>query len=1858
VSSGKDSLPGGFLYQNRARQTTSIIPVFFAGKRVLSKSNKWLQHLGQGLLGFALAIGCMGQSCVPSMTEVPDESAGAETTELINGGDAADSSSMSVGNQDFSSALEDSEAERVSLLAKMKSDSELLVAYSNEGVTIDGEISSGEWDAADIYVMDAADKNVPGVVVEGETVKPADASATLYLQHDGTYLYVGVVVTDDQVVGHADYVWNADCVELFLDADNSDTKNIGLNRLQFDVSAGGEQAATALVPSGSWDGSAARRAGGYTIEYRLSMADLGLEEGEVYGFDMAVNDVEPESGSVATRYWYFSSKEAASNESLWGDIHLGYASNAHPVVDAGADLATTTTEAITLRGSASDDGLPDPPGSMSIQWKQLSGPVGADIVNPQQAATKVSFDQAGRYEFEIVADDGELSSSDVAVVEVVEANDLQGQIIAPFSAVPVEVDGVADDSEWGDAADYVFNANDTQAPGVVVEGEAAELADSSAVIRVKYDADYVYVAVEVTDDQVVGQAANVWDADCVELFLDHDNSRMTNVGIGRHQFDISAGGQTLATDIVPSGSWTGSGRTNSNGYTVEYRLSRQALGLDLDGVYGFDLAISDVEPSEGIVETRYWYFSTIEAASDESSWGSIILQSVSNEPPSVEAPEDRTLVWPENSTRLAAIISDDGNPNPPSKLTIEWRQVSGPGTVVFSSPHESTTEATFDFPGEYILEIRAMDGEAEGNDQIAVTIQSAENQPPYVDAGDDQSVVWPTDTIQLTGEVSDDGLPLTPGEVTTTWTKESGPCEVAFTDAYAAETEVTFNCAGTYTLRLTADDGRDTSSDQVTIEVQSVSNDAPTVDAGGDQVLTWPEDSVVLSVQVEDDGYPNPPGALTLAWSKLSGPGAVSFTDAEAADTTVYFDGPGSYKLQIEADDGEFSTTDTVSVYILEEGALLAPFDTAKVSVDGTLADGEWDAAANYFMDGSDFTIPGVVVEGNTASLSDSSAEIYIKHSPSNVYVALVISDDNVVGQADYVWNADSVELFLDHDNSNTSSCGINRMQFDVAAGGETMATGAVPADCWEGAGSVTSDGYVVEYRLSKSDLGLDASGSYGFDIAISDVEPQAGTIATRYWYFATAEACDDESQWGDLTLQPAPVDYPLLAINTNKLDFGASDDSQRFEVWNAGEGIVSYSVSCEADWVEVTPLSGECDATKQAVTVTVDRSGLSDGTHEAEVLVDAGEAGSESVSVVAKVVPGTLAVNPTTGMNSSGQVGGPFTPGQMSYTLSNTGGQPIDWTVSKNRSWISLSDSSGTLDSGESVDLEVSINGEADDLSAGSYNDSLSFTSSGQGDTSRAVTLSVYDPGSGEGAPMTTASRTSGVAPLAVFFDTVGYGSGVIQPSNNDFSVQHYEWDFGDDASATWSTNGKSKNRAKGYLATHVYENPGVYNVCLSVTDAAGVVHKYEQSIRVSAFSGTTYYISSSSGSDNNDGLSPQRPFRSYGKAISVAGSYRRILFKRGDSWTIGGSQVIGSSGPGIIGAYGSGPDPVIYVTGERGAFDMRGDDWRIMDMKLVGPGSSSQVAGIEGSGLTRFLALRVDVSRFRVGIAYGWTGAQQHNENVIADCDVSRNVINNGYVGGKRIAVLGSNFSSPDVSHCLRVWHIRKGVISNNTLHNPGGDRLALKFHNEVALSLPDSQHAVISDNSFRGHAYVVSIAPQWWGGDERIEQVIFERNELLAMSDTFLSLLIEAQQVTVRNNVCLGDGTGPYYKGISVSNSVAPGSARHKVVNNTIYRGESAKEFTGIEVSGGDCIVRNNLASAPATSWVVFISGGGYVADHNLITDQARFANPGAGDLSLLSGSPARDAGVPLSAVRDSFNGVMRPAGGGYDIGAYEQ
>jgi RHS repeat-associated protein len=93
-------------------------------------------------------------------------------------------------------------------------------------------------------------------------------------------------------------------------------------------------------------------------------------------------------------------------------------------------------------------------------------------------------------------------------------------------------------------------------------------------------------------------------------------------------------------------------------------------------------------------------------------------------------------------------------------------------------------------------------------------------------------------------------------------------------------------------------------------------NRPPSVDAGPTHTITLPTDTATLEGTASDDGLPTG-STLSVAWTKVSGPGAVTFANAGSAATSATFVEPGEYVLKLTASDGQLSSSDTTTITVI-----------------------------------------------------------------------------------------------------------------------------------------------------------------------------------------------------------------------------------------------------------------------------------------------------------------------------------------------------------------------------------------------------------------------------------------------------------------------------------------------------------------------------------------------------------------------------------------------------------------------------------------------------------------------------------------------------------------------------------------------------------------------------------------------------------------------------------------------------------------------------------------------------------------------------------------------------------------------------
>jgi hypothetical protein len=522
------------------------------------------------------------------------------------------------------------------------------------------------------------------------------------------------------------------------------------------------------------------------------------------------------------------------------------------------------------------------------------------------------------------------------------------------------------------------------------------------------------------------------------------------------------------------------------------------------------------------------------------------------------------------------------------------------------------------------------------------------------------------------------------------------------------------------------------------------------------------------------------------------------------------------------------------------------------------------------------------------------------------------------------------------------------------------------------------------------------------------------------------------------------------------------------------------------------------------------------------------------------------------------------------------------------------------------------------------------------------------------------TTPRSAGVSPLLVFFDATATTDSAIANNMTPFQDIYYSWSFGDTGSSgtgTWAygsnPGGNSKNLATGGVAAHLYNvadgaGDQNYTVTLTATDGSNTaqctipVTVYDPS-GSNGFTATTCVFSGGSlgsGCPSGSGSASQSSFVT---AISTyGGTGKRVLFKCGDTFT--GDNAIISATKMSIGAYGSCPGtqtnrPVLSDTGTTGILTISGTDERVADLDLEGNNNSgSQEYAVSTPsytypGVTQFTLYNTYSNGTEKG--FYWTGNQvgavQYYMNNFGSSGLTEgtfgligNSCTNGnttyqcgqgsgavYNNNNYQAVMGSYFSGPSggagVYETVRITACQKCTINNNTSKNAGSSYAVLKMHSSNPSSQETwigqyTQLVEISDNFFAGASggFFVELAPQNSSTDERIRNVVVERNVYAPASTTY-SMVLSGDNITFRDNVLTSaGGTGHpiqfFRRGVEWNYAAPtnPDEPQYLEAYNNTCNGQS--QCIQLNSPAHNCFAQNNL---------FYDSGGGTVVSNSCTT-----------------------------------------------------
>ncbi len=557
---------------------------------------------------------------------------------------------------------------------------------------------------------------------------------------------------------------------------------------------------------------------------------------------------------------------------------------------------------------------------------------------------------------------------------------------------------------------------------------------------------------------------------------------------------------------------------------------------------------------------------------------------------------------------------------------------------------------------------------------------------------------------------------------------------------------------------------------------------------------------------------------------------------------------------------------------------------------------------------------------------------------------------------------------------------------------------------------------------------------------------------------------------------------------------------------------------------------------------------------------IDFSKIGTSHLSIVATTGTGTHSV--IFGLDSNSRF---RDEGMAPYAIAgDNNGDLNSWTPSLGNHTVTATPYSGSYGTG-SVGSKYSI----------SFNVTNSGSSSGGG------TLDSNVPGGPH--VVISAVETSITAGHAIFVNGLSSTLGSGTPL-----TAKYDWDFGD--------SGSKYNTLTGWNASHVYDRAGTYTVRLTITNDGHKVGSSSITINVGSANRRVIYVSGA-GSDSGNGSSSS-PVRTFAKAMTMVSDNTEILFRRNDTFTTSTAMVLTGRHNVVVGAYGSGNNPVIRYNG--GLID---------GAAIFGTGSGSDGITIQDLTLDSIYTSTNTYQGMPVGVGIGGINTTVRNvqflnlsdgvntnrqpKGVLVEDSSAPNGVRGyfAWVQGSDQAYIGNSCANSTYQHDLRDAGADRILIADNNFTN--------NFNNGVqkgCLTIHKGTYVYITGNTL--NVGKLSIGPLGQGDGlndkgARMDYVVAEDNRVTGLT------LIEtgAEHVMLRNNIMYRD-TSTAIDVEGYSSTYGRGVVDLTIANNTAQNNGSSGNFLRVEgpVNGINLVnnlyLARNLLTGPEGASPVFV------------------------------------------------------------------
>ncbi|XP_077006465.1 dyslexia-associated protein KIAA0319-like protein homolog isoform X5 [Tamandua tetradactyla] len=284
-----------------------------------------------------------------------------------------------------------------------------------------------------------------------------------------------------------------------------------------------------------------------------------------------------------------------------------------------------------------------------------------------------------------------------------------------------------------------------------------------------------------------------------------------------------------------------------------------------------------------------------------------------NRPPvAIVSPQFQEISLPTTSTIIDGSQSTDDD----KIVQYHWEELKGPLREEKISEDTAILKLSKLVPGNYTFSLTVVDSDgATSSTTASLTVNKAVDYPPVANAGPNQVITLPQNSITLFGNQSTDDHGITSYEWSLSPSSKGKVVEMQGVRTPILQLSAMQEGDYTYQLTVTDTTGQQDTA-QVTVIVEPENNKPPQADAGPDKELTLPVDSTTLDGSKSSDDQK----IISYLWEKTQGPDGVQLESANGSIATVTGLQVGTYVFTLTVkDEKNLKSQSSVSVIVKEE---------------------------------------------------------------------------------------------------------------------------------------------------------------------------------------------------------------------------------------------------------------------------------------------------------------------------------------------------------------------------------------------------------------------------------------------------------------------------------------------------------------------------------------------------------------------------------------------------------------------------------------------------------------------------------------------------------------------------------------------------------------------------------------------------------------------------------------------------------------------------------------------------------------------------------------------------------------------------